>query len=337
MRKIAVPTLLVALAAMQLVRVERVAAGDPEEARVANEVETPKSVQPRTLAPGEELAVTFSRTDGQRLEFTNLDELRSTPGASVSASMDSLTLFVPVDDDGRVSFDAWFKSGAIEVGGKTFDEAGQAIHDGVLGPHDRDFTVAVDFRPLAAAPPKLAAAAAPKPRKAKRAAKPLAAAEGEPARQVEFQMQFVKDATGALADFEFPGRGGGMTVGESRAVLSALRVFHKHKLTSTESYPVIRTEMGRPASFSVGEPVKGTGAEEGADFRIVRAVTIVAHSQDRYGADDGLFVEMQGRAEGRKLKTAMHMQIGQTAIIQIPPADGDLPAHYIVVTPRWVE
>jgi hypothetical protein len=33
------------------------------------------------------------------------------------------------------------------------------------------------------------------------------------------------------------------------------------------------------------------------------------------------------------------MEVGQTAIVRSPPADGadDLPTHYIVVTPRWVE
>jgi beta-lactamase regulating signal transducer with metallopeptidase domain/protein involved in polysaccharide export with SLBB domain len=160
--------------------------------------------------------------------------------------------------------------------------------------------------------------------------------ELDPSVPLEFQIQFVEDLEGALADFDGL-RDMPMTVGDAKTTLAALRVFKNHKLIKTLADPTIRTVIGRPASISLGEPADAPG-DGGADFHMTQAVTVLARVQPYQVSDRYLLVEIRARAAGNEIDTGVAMHEGQTTIVRIPPKRRkDAKAVYVVVTPRWVE
>jgi beta-lactamase regulating signal transducer with metallopeptidase domain/protein involved in polysaccharide export with SLBB domain len=159
-----------------------------------------------------------------------------------------------------------------------------------------------------------------------------------PAIPLEFQISFIEDRSGDLADFDGLRRTGMVTIGDRSTISAALRVFRKHGLIKTLADPTIRTQSGRPASFHIGVPADDAG-NRGPDFRVSKKVTVLAHAQPDRPARS-LSVKLFARAENQQIDISLPVNEGQTAIVKLAPTpnsnDDDVPV-YVAVTPRWLD
>lgn len=210
-----------------------------------------------------------------------------------------------------------------------------ACTDHALKPNDR---ICVKLAAAVAATPTAATAGyeAPTPTARPRSgARRQRGSDEENAAQIQYSIQIVEDRQGCLTEYETLRHGAPMMIAESKSLLPAMRMLHKHELIRQLSSPKVICTAGQTAELEIDS--SETIERDGMRLEI---------SGQEMG--DGLMVQlaMHSGDEQRnfEVRSALLIEEGQTIVLNAnrgakrpEDAQAEEPAVYIVLTPEIVK
>lgn len=152
--------------------------------------------------------------------------------------------------------------------------------------------------------------------------------------QIQYSIQIIEDRSDCLGEFDSLRNGSLMMFAESKTLLAAMRMLHKHELVRQLSAPRIICTAGQTAEVEI----------DNKDFGNADGLRIAVASEK---TDEGIKVEltMHSTEDSRQfeVRSALMVEEGQTIVLNTtrPSIDGEStgnqPVVYVVLTPEIVK